>query len=853
MEVFSSVEEEVAHDRFIMHSREPLVRSRQALTSFPAWVIVSRMKIHCSVQKLFMGMFLFLTVVSLACNFPQPGSSIPPAATRTPSPPPPSATPTITPTPPPTPTPIPAVRVDNGDKALQNGDWENAIKEYQSALDASPDPDIQSAALLGIGRSRMIAGDYQAAVDILLKLTQSYPKSPHMPYAFFNLGQAYSALDQHSQAADAYLNYLALRPGVVDAYVMELRGDELVAAGDFAGAIRDFRAALQAPSFLNGLLLEIKIAKAHAAVGDYDTALGMYQDISTRAQTDYTKAQMDYFSGQAFAATGQMDKAYAAYQDAVNQFPAVDSAYLSLLELVNAGVSVDELSRGVVDYYAGQYGVARAAFDRYFQSGGPEPDKARYFNGLTLRALGNYSAAVEEFDKVIQNYADSPYWDKAWEQKAYTQWYFMKDTANGIQTLKGFVSAAPNHPRAGEFLFDAAQVAEDDGQLPQAAELWERVATEYPGYEQAQRALLLAGVTRYRMADYTSALAIFQRYLDNSETLEDKATANFWLGKTHFAQGDAPLGTLSMQTAANIDPTGYYSERANDILRQRQPFTPPQNMDLTFDLATERQEADVWMRSTFSLTVDTDLSTPGPLLSDSRLIRGTELWQLGLYDDARTEFEDLRQAVASDPANSYRLANYLLQMGFYRSAIRTARQVLDLAGMSDVQTINAPIYFNHIRFGTYFSDLILPAAHQYNIHPLLLFSIVRQESAFDGFASSSAGAQGLMQIVPATGQEIATGLDWPPGYREADLYRPIVNIVLGTDYLAKWRDYFDGDMYSALAAYNGGPGNAMEWKQKANNDPDVFLEVINLEETRNYIRGIYEIFNLYRRIYDRTP
>jgi soluble lytic murein transglycosylase len=59
--------------------------------------------------------------------------------------------------------------------------------------------------------------------------------------------------------------------------------------------------------------------------------------------------------------------------------------------------------------------------------------------------------------------------------------------------------------------------------------------------------------------------------------------------------------------------------------------------------------------------------------------------------------------------------------------------------------------------------------------------------------------------------------------------------------------------YAALAAYNGGPGNAIAWKELANGDPDLFLEVVRFEETRNYIRGISEIFSLYRRIYDRTP
>jgi len=57
----------------------------------------------------------------------------------------------------------------------------------------------------------------------------------------------------------------------------------------------------------------------------------------------------------------------------------------------------------------------------------------------------------------------------------------------------------------------------------------------------------------------------------------------------------------------------------------------------------------------------------------------------------------------------------------------------------------------------------------------------------------------------------------------------------------------------ALAAYNGGPGNAAIWKELAGDDPDLFLEVIRFEETRSYIKGIYEIFTIYRNLYDRTP
>jgi soluble lytic murein transglycosylase len=110
-----------------------------------------------------------------------------------------------------------------------------------------------------------------------------------------------------------------------------------------------------------------------------------------------------------------------------------------------------------------------------------------------------------------------------------------------------------------------------------------------------------------------------------------------------------------------------------------------------------------------------------------------------------------------------------------------------------------------------------------------------------------------MQIIPSTGQETASILNWPSGYTVEDLYRPIVSINFGSNYLNRQIDYLNGDLYAALAAYNGGPGNSATWKSLAPNDPDLFLEVIRYAETRDYIRAIYEVFNIYRNIYNRPP
>ncbi|MCS6908850.1 MAG: tetratricopeptide repeat protein [Anaerolineales bacterium] len=807
-------------------------------------------------RLLFGGLFVLGSI--LGCNLP--GFVLSPPTDPQPEPlNPPTATPellvlpTLPPTATPLPTVVPASSIASGERALSHGDWEQAMQEFRRAASATADPDLQAAALLGEGKARYEMGDYRGAIDLLEQLLRDYPQSAHVPYAHFVLGECYTALERHSEAADAFLNYLAHRSGLVDAYVLNLRGDALLAAGRYTEAAQDYRAALQSPSFLDPLEIQVKLARTHALAGDYQTAIALYDEVYNRTTSDALKARMAYLKGEAFAALGQMQEAYAAYLDAVNNYPTAYDSYRALVVLVEANVPVDDLNRGIVDYFAGQYGVALAAFDRYFQKGGPNRATALYYYGLTLRATGAFEEALEAWDTLIAEFPEDRFWDDAWDQKAYTLWNFMKDYNAAIEVLLNFVQSAPNHPRAAEFLFDAGLVAEMDGQLQRAAEIWEKLEPQYPASEYTYRGIFLAGISRYRLGDYNAALALFGRAAGLASSPRDRAAAYLWQGKCQKALGDEAAAQVIWGQAVNIDPTGYYSERARELILGQAPFTPPQMFDFAVDLEAERLQAEEWLRARFQIGPETDLSSVGDLANDPRYRRGLELWRLGLYDEARLEFEDLRRAVSQDVVNSFRLMNAMLELGAYRLAIFSARQVLSLAGYDDATSMSAPLYFNHIRFGLYFRELILPVAQKYQIHPLLLFSIVRQESAFEGFVRSSAGARGLMQIMPATGEEIARNLGWPPNYTATDLYRPQVSIEFGAYYLSKWRNYFQGDLYAALAAYNGGPGNAMAWHKLANGDPDLFLEVIRFSETRNYLRGVYEIFSLYRRIYNRTP
>lgn len=799
-------------------------------------------------------MLILLILSALACttatNLPIFGSTPTPTATFTPTP---TATPTPTPTPPPTPTPIPAARIELGEKALFNGDWDLALKEFETARLASGEPELQAAALLGLGRAYYQAANYDQAANSLNTLIQQYPDGVHAAYAYLILGQIYSAQEQPANAAQAYLEYLTRRSGVIDGYVLDLRGDALFVAGDYSGSASDYRTAIQSPTTNDGIFIEMKLARALSLAGDTSGAIALYEDIYARTNNESTKALSLLRRGQAYLAMSQPDLAFDSWLAAVNLHPRTNEAYQALVELIDARQTVNELQRGIVDYYAGQYGVALAAIDRYLQSGPTDPGTAHYFNGLINRALGGNETAVYEFDLVLKNYPENGYWAEALNQKAYTQWAFMDQYTLAIQTLREFVNLYPSQARAAEFLFDSAQVANTAGQLELAGELYQQVSASYPNSEEAPQAMFLAGITYYRLKKTSQAFSSFQSYLGLANQMGDHARAYLWMGKVLSAQGDMAGARSQWELAANADPTGYYSERARDLLLNRPAFTPPQMFDLVFDPEAERQQAETWFRTQFAIPDSIDLHGVGDLAGTPGMIRGNELWSLGLLNEARNEFEALRQTYAQDPIQTYRLMNYFYDLGLYRSAIFAARQVLNLANMNDADTMNAPIYFNHIRFGAYFTDLLIPTAQEYKFHPLFVFSLVRQESLFEGFIQSSAAASGLMQIIPGTGEEIAARLGWPENYTQQDLYRPVVNVRFGVEYLDRQRNYFNGDLYAALAAYNGGPGNAIRWSNLAPNDQDLFLEVINFSETRTYIQRIYEIFTIYRRLYDRTP
>ena len=127
---------------------------------------------------------------------------------------------------------------------------------------------------------------------------------------------------------------------------------------------------------------------------------------------------------------------------------------------------------------------------------------------------------------------------------------------------------------------------------------------------------------------------------------------------------------------------------------------------------------------------------------------------------------------------------------------------------------------------------------------------MRQESAFQADAVSPAGAQGLMQLMPKTASETARALKI--SHSPGRLSEPDYNLKLGQAYLRDMIADFGGSYILALAAYNAGPKRAREWL-KAHGDPRAgveeavdWIEMIPIEETRNYVQRVLENLQVYR-------
>ena len=158
------------------------------------------------------------------------------------------------------------------------------------------------------------------------------------------------------------------------------------------------------------------------------------------------------------------------------------------------------------------------------------------------------------------------------------------------------------------------------------------------------------------------------------------------------------------------------------------------------------------------------------------------------------------------------------------------------------------------RFPTPHRDLMVSATNALGLDMAWTYGLIRQESRFVMNARSSAGASGLMQLMPKTAKWVARkiGMD---GFSPGDVNDPKTNIALGTSYLKMVLDDLDGSQALASAAYNAGPKRPKNWRSTLTRPVEgaIFAETIPFTETRGYVKNVLSNATYYAAMFENRP
>jgi soluble lytic murein transglycosylase-like protein len=328
------------------------------------------------------------------------------------------------------------------------------------------------------------------------------------------------------------------------------------------------------------------------------------------------------------------------------------------------------------------------------------------------------------------------------------------------------------------------------------------------------------GWREYGKRNYTGAVGYWTELYALYPNDSSGRRGRYWTARAFEALGEAERSQQIYREVASADTTDFY--RKNALLRlQKKPAA-----------AGDAPAVEPWPE-------------------DAVLTRARLLTDLGLDDLAESELELIR--AKAQPRSTRALeALILARRGDRRKSVQAIRDAFPALGGANQASL--PEDARRLYYPLDYAETIRNWATTNRLPAYLVFGIVRQESAFDRNAQSWAGARGLMQLMPATARELAgkAGL----AYSHDKLSDPEFNLRLGTTYFSHVLDMFDGNVELALAGYNGGPYRIKRmWREwgsigsAGSSDMDRFLEGLNLEESKTYVKRILVLSDSYRQLY----
>jgi soluble lytic murein transglycosylase len=312
------------------------------------------------------------------------------------------------------------------------------------------------------------------------------------------------------------------------------------------------------------------------------------------------------------------------------------------------------------------------------------------------------------------------------------------------------------------------------------------------------------------LKDAETALVHFNRVKNAAESRTELARGDYWIGRAHLALGDKQAATQAFRAAAKHS-TIYYGQLAREQIGLGN--TPEEIASGNASAAAQAKvERDEVVRAML-LMHQTAGSSALPMF----------LWSLA----NRFKTVDEMNAVA---AITHRLGGTFLSLKLAKAAGQVNIDIdswsYPTKGLPAWRSIGKPV------------------------ERAMVYALSRQESEFNPNAGSKVGAQGLMQLMPATARLIARQYRLP--FRPTGLKDPQYNVQLGAAHLADLVDDFRGSYVLTLVAYNAGPRRAREWTEEFGDirggqvDPVDWVESIPFNETRQYVQKVLQNLHIYR-------
>ncbi len=697
---------------------------------------------------------------------------------------------------------------DPGYRLVRRGDYVGAQQFFASMADQGQ-ASIAPRGLLLEARAALADADTDTAEALLQQLLNDYPSSDQLAGAYFSLEQVRRAAGDCAGAMRALDAFEATAGATaIGPYAAIQRAQCAVKLGDWSGELKAARTALSidggGPRLARIEALE-RAAEAELKAGRKQDALDFYNQslalAGTRAYTAemlFTTATIAHALGQDVLATDRFRAVVVDYADQARAPGALDA----LADLDRQG-TVSPLQAGLVRLNGREYRTAVALFDQV-EPGSPDWGAAQLSSVEALLKLGSDDLARQALQTVAESDA----------------------------------------LHAGRALLRLGQLDERDGATADAEATYLRMAEVAP--DRASEALFHVGFTRFVRGDRAGALSAWQTGLASGPLAPSlQAQLLYWTARAMPA--DSGPAQAALNKAAATAPDSYYGLRAQEQLDSTLTVasTTASNTTAWLTLSpTEIEERTAWL-ATFKTSPERAASDVAGLAA---LARADALLELGLRTESSWEVDSVVQQYAQtkDVAHMAAIGDWLAARDLPQLTLRVGRQMRDLVGLEKLpRVVQKQVY------PAGWGDLVSEQAAQYGVDPLLMLALMRQESSFDPRAQSGAEAMGLTQVVPPTARSIASRLG-RADFALRDLLKPAVSVEFGTWFMAQLLGDYKGRVFPALAAYDAGGGNVARWLQRFGDDPDVLVEQIPFDETRTYLRIVYDNYIHYQRLYRQT-